>query len=334
MGTDSHTTMQNGLGVLGWGVGGIEAEAAMLGQPISMLIPKVVGFRLTGELPSGATATDLVLTITELLRKHGVVGKFVEFYGDGVAAVPVANRATIGNMSPEFGSTCAIFPIDQNTLDYLKLTGRPGEQLALVEAYAKEQGLWHDPEPAKTRYSEQLSLDLSTVVPSIAGPKRPQDRIALADAKTAFRDALPNYVPEASLDNGLAGTFPASDPVAAGDGTRPSQPGPGHPGRRHADERRPRQRGDRRDHLLHEHVQPLGHGRRRAAGQERSRPGPGPQALGQDHAGAGFQGGDGLLTSGPACCPTWTSSASTWSATAAPPASATPGRCRRRSARR
>ena len=226
VGTDSHTTMQNGLGVLGWGVGGIEAEAAMLGQPISMLIPKVVGFRLTGELPSGATATDLVLTITELLRKHGVVGKFVEFTGEGVAAVPVANRATIGNMSPEFGSTCAIFPIDQNTLDYLRLTGRPGEQLALVEAYAKEQGLWHDPahDSGETRYSELLSLDLSTVVPSIAGPKRPQDRIALADAKTAFRDALPNYVQEASLDNGLAGTFPASDPVAAGDGTRASNP--------------------------------------------------------------------------------------------------------------
>jgi len=223
VGTDSHTTMQNGLGVLGWGVGGIEAEAAMLGQPISMLIPKVVGFRLSGELPSGATATDLVLTITEQLRKHGVVGKFVEFYGEGVAAVPVANRATIGNMSPEFGSTCAIFPIDQNTLDYLTLTGRPREQLELIEAYAKEQGLWHDPK-REIRFSEELHLDLSTVVPSIAGPKRPQDRIALADAKTAFRDALPNYVQEASLDNGLAGTFPASDPVAAGDGTRASNP--------------------------------------------------------------------------------------------------------------
>jgi aconitate hydratase len=224
LGTDSHTTMQNGLGILGWGVGGIEAEAAMLGQPVSMLIPKVVGFRLTGELPSGTTATDLVLTITEMLRKHGVVGKFVEFYGEGVAAVPVANRATIGNMSPEFGSTCAIFPIDQNTLDYLTLTGRSREQLALVEAYAKEQGLWHEPGAAQARYSEELSLDLSTVVPSIAGPKRPQDRIALADAKTAFRDALPNYVPEASLDNGLADSFPASDPVAAGDGTRASNP--------------------------------------------------------------------------------------------------------------
>src|ERR1700759_3017309 len=223
VGTDSHTTMQNGLGVLGWGVGGIEAEAAMLGQPISMLIPKVVGFRLTGELPSGATATDLVLTITEMLRKHGVVGKFVEVTGDGVAACPWANRATIGNMSPEFGSTCAIFPIDQNTLDYLRLTGRPQEKLNLVEAYAKEQGLWHDPERT-IRYSEELSLDLSTVVPSIAGPKRPQDRIALADAKQAFRDALPNYVDEATLDNGLAGTFPASDPVAAGDGTRAPNP--------------------------------------------------------------------------------------------------------------
>src|SRR5580692_6684634 len=229
LGTDSHTTMQNGLGVLGWGVGGIEAEAAMLGQPVSMLIPKVVGFRLSGELPSGATATDLVLTITEQLRKHGVVGKFVEFYGEGVAAVPVANRATIGNMSPEFGSTCAIFPIDGNTLEYLKLTGRPDEQVALVEAYAKEQGLWHDPnlkgpKGREPRYSEELSLDLSTVVPSIAGPKRPQDRIALADAKTAFRDVLPNYVGEASLDNGLDDTFPASDPVAAGDGTRASNP--------------------------------------------------------------------------------------------------------------
>jgi aconitate hydratase len=223
VGTDSHTTMQNGLGVLGWGVGGIEAEAAMLGQPISMLIPNVAGFRLSGELPSGATATDLVLTITEQLRKHGVVGKFVEFHGEGVAAVPVANRATIGNMSPEFGSTCAIFPIDANTLEYLRLTGRPGEQIDLIEAYAKEQGLWHDPD-REIRYSEELHLDLSTVVPSIAGPKRPQDRIALTDARTAFRDALPNYVPEASLGNGLAGTFPASDPVAAGDGTRPSNP--------------------------------------------------------------------------------------------------------------
>ncbi|MDR0342640.1 MAG: aconitate hydratase AcnA, partial [Nocardiopsaceae bacterium] len=223
LGTDSHTTMQNGLGVLGWGVGGIEAEAAMLGQPVSMLIPKVVGFRLTGELPSGATATDLVLTITEMLRRHGVVGKFVEFHGDGVAAVPVANRATIGNMSPEFGSTCAIFPIDAETLTYLRLTGRPAEQVALVEAYAKEQGLWHDP-ARPVRYSEELTLDLGTVVPSLAGPKRPQDRVALADAKTAFREALGAYVSAPGLDNGLKGTFPASDPVAPDDEGRASDP--------------------------------------------------------------------------------------------------------------
>src|ERR1700722_5745319 len=214
VGTDSHTTMQNGLGVLGWGVGGIEAEAAMLGQPISMLIPRVVGFRLTGELPAGTTATDLVLTITELLRRHGVVGKFVEFHGDGVAQVPVANRATIGNMSPEFGSTCAIFPIDSATITYLKLTGRPAEQVALVEAYAKEQGLWHDPSrPA--RYSEELELDLSTVVPSLAGPKPPQGRVALSDSKASFRAALGAYVPESALDDDLANTFPASDPVAS-----------------------------------------------------------------------------------------------------------------------
>jgi aconitate hydratase len=214
VGTDSHTTMQNGLGILGWGVGGIEAEAAMLGQPVSMLIPKVVGFRLLGELPSGATATDLVLTITELLRKHGVVGKFVEFYGEGVGAVPVANRATIGNMSPEFGSTCAIFPIDAETLTYLKLTGRPAEQVALVEAYAKEQGLWHDP-AGHARYSEELELDLSTVVPSLAGPKRPQDRVALSDAKEAFRQSLGSYVQLDKLDDDIAGTFPASDPFTA-----------------------------------------------------------------------------------------------------------------------
>jgi aconitate hydratase len=192
VGTDSHTTMVNGLGVLGWGVGGIEAEAAMLGQPVSMLIPRVVGFKLFGELPAGATATDLVLTITEMLRAHGVVGKFVEFYGQGVGAVPLANRATIGNMSPEFGSTCAIFPIDDETTTYLRLTGRPEQQIALVEAYAKAQGLWHDAahEPV---YSEYLELDLSTIVPSIAGPKRPQDRVILAESKDKFTQALEAY---------------------------------------------------------------------------------------------------------------------------------------------
>jgi aconitate hydratase len=223
VGTDSHTTMQNGLGVLGWGVGGIEAEAAMLGQPISMLIPKVVGFRLSGELPAGTTATDLVLTITELLRKHGVVGKFVEFHGDGVAAVPVANRATIGNMSPEFGSTCAIFPIDDETLAYLRLTGRPEEHIALVEAYAKEQGLWHDP-ARDIQFSEDLKLDLGTIVPSIAGPKRPQDRVALSDAKNAFREAVTAYVPGFEQDDGVADTFPASDPIAAEPAGKPSKP--------------------------------------------------------------------------------------------------------------
>ena len=214
VGTDSHTTMVNGLGVVGWGVGGIEAEAAMLGQPVSMLIPKVVGFKLSGELPEGATATDLVLTITEMLRKQGVVGKFVEFYGPGVSAVPLANRATIGNMSPEYGSTIAVFPIDDETLKYLRLTGRDEEQVALVEAYAKEQGLWHDPD-AEPRYSEDLELDLSTVVPSIAGPKRPQDRVSLEDAKGAFRDALDEYVDDGGEQNGydeaVAESFPASD---------------------------------------------------------------------------------------------------------------------------
>ena len=197
VGTDSHTTMVNGLGVLGWGVGGIEAEAAMLGQPVSMLIPKVVGFKLTGQIPMGATATDVVLTITEMLRKHGVVGKFVEFYGAGVASVPLANRATIGNMSPEFGSTVAIFPIDEVTLDYLRFTGRPEADIALVEAYSKAQGLWHDPS-IEPRYSEYLELDLSTVVPSIAGPKRPQDRIELSASKRKFSEDIKAYASVAS----------------------------------------------------------------------------------------------------------------------------------------
>ena len=220
VGTDSHTTMVNGLGVLGWGVGGIEAEAAMLGQPVSMLIPKVVGFKLTGELPDGSTATDLVLTITEMLRRHGVVGKFVEFYGSGVPAVPVANRATIGNMSPEYGSTCAIFPIDDETLHYLRFTGRPDDQVALVEAYAKTNTLWHDPD-AEPAYSETLELDLASIEPSLAGPKRPQDRVALASAKTAFRAALADFTDgdsvRDSVDEAVDESFPASDPAAATD---------------------------------------------------------------------------------------------------------------------
>ncbi len=219
VGTDSHTTMVNGLGVLGWGVGGIEAEAAMLGQPVSMLIPRVVGFKLTGEIPAGVTATDVVLTITEMLRRHGVVGKFVEFYGESVAQVPLANRATIGNMSPEFGSTAAIFPIDEETVRYLKLTGRSAEQVALVEAYAKEQGLWHDPSH-EAQYSEYLELDLSTVVPSIAGPKRPQDRIELSDAKSSFRKSVHDYAedeqptPHTNVDEKVEESFPASDAPA------------------------------------------------------------------------------------------------------------------------
>ena len=204
VGTDSHTTMVNGLGVLGWGVGGIEAEAAMLGQPVSMLIPKVVGFKLTGAIPTGVTATDVVLTITDMLRKHGVVGKFVEFDGEGVTSVPLANRSTIGNMSPEFGSTVAIFPIDDVTLDYLRVTGRTEEQIALIEAYTKAQGLWHDPS-IEPRFSEYLELDLSTVVPSIAGPKRPQDRIELSKAKESFKSALPTYSAEAHKPAAVAG---------------------------------------------------------------------------------------------------------------------------------
>jgi aconitate hydratase len=195
VGTDSHTTMVNGLGVLGWGVGGIEAEAALLGQPVSMLIPRVVGFKLSGELPVGTTATDMALTITEMLRKHGVVGKFVEFYGPGVVSVPMANRTTIGNMSPEYGSTCAIFPIDEETLRYLRLTGRTEDQVALVEKYAKAQGMWHDP-AVSPRFSEHIELDLSTVVSSIAGPKRPQDRISLTASKSAFEKVLPSYFSE------------------------------------------------------------------------------------------------------------------------------------------
>jgi aconitate hydratase len=221
VGTDSHTTMVNGLGVLGWGVGGIEAEAAMLGQPMSMLIPQVLGVQLHGELPEGTTATDLVLTVTELLRKRGVVGMFVEFFGAGVGALPIADRATIGNMSPEFGSTCAIFPIDSETLRYLELSGRPAEQIALVEAYAREQGMWHDEHAEQPTFSDTLELDLATVEPSLAGPKRPQDRVSLSGAQQAFREALKAYVPDDGeqpdpLDEAGAESYPASDPPANG----------------------------------------------------------------------------------------------------------------------
>jgi aconitate hydratase len=230
VGTDSHTTMVNGLGVLGWGVGGIEAEAAMLGQPISMLLPQVVGFKLDGELPEGSTATDLVLTVTAMLRERGVVGKFVEFYGPGLHTLGLADRATIGNMSPEFGSTCAIFPVDAETLRYLEFTGRPTEQIELVDAYAREQGMFHEPDSEDPTFSETLELDLSEVEPSIAGPKRPQDRIALADARFAFLDSLREHDPDAaeemrnSYDEAVEESFPASDPPAEehnGDSGRP-----------------------------------------------------------------------------------------------------------------
>ena len=221
VGTDSHTTMVNGLGVLGWGVGGIEAEAAMLGQPMSMLIPQVLGFELRGELPQGATATDLVLTVTQMLRARGVVGMFVEFHGPGLARLPIADRATIGNMSPEFGSTCAIFPIDAETLRYLELSGRSREQIALVEAYAREQGLWHDERSEKPTFSAEMELELGAVEPSIAGPKRPQDRVALGDARRTFKQALAAYVPSNgeqadAHDEAVAESYPASDPPANG----------------------------------------------------------------------------------------------------------------------
>jgi aconitate hydratase len=232
VGTDSHTTMVNGLGVLGWGVGGIEAEAAMLGQPMSMLIPQVLGFRLHGELPAGTTATDLVLTVTQMLRERGVVGKFVEFYGAGLIGLPIADRATIGNMSPEFGSTCAIFPIDTETLKYLELSGRPTEQIALVEAYAKEQGLWHDKDSEEPTFSDTIELDLATVEPSLAGPKRPQDRVSLSDAKRSFARALRDYVPtngeqRDAIDEAVAESYPASDPPA--DVSPGSSAGESHP---------------------------------------------------------------------------------------------------------
>ena len=345
--------MVNGIGVVGWGVGGIEAEAAMLGQPVSMLIPRVVGFKLNGDLPEGATATDLVLTITEMLRKHGVVGKFVEFYGPGVSALPLANRATIGNMSPEFGSTIAVFPIDEETIKYLELTGRSEEQLALVEAYAKEQGLWHDPD-AEPRYSEKLELDLATVVPSLAGPKRPQDRVSLSDAKEAFRGALADYVDEAGEEKGydeaVAESFPASDaPSHDGNGSAPAEGAPSprrrptaaaratprmvDARRRHEVRARPRRGHDRGDHVVHQHLQPVGDDRRGAAGQEGRREGPASASRGSRPRWRPAPRSSPTTTRRPASRRTSTSSASTSSATAAPPASATPARSSPRSAR-
>ena len=288
VGTDSHTTMINGLGVLGWGVGGIEAEAAMLGQPMSMLIPQVIGFKLVGELQEGATATDLVLTVTEMLRQHGVVGKFVEFHGAGLANLPLADRATIGNMSPEFGSTCAIFPIDAETLRYLEFSGRPRELIDLVRTYAQEQGLWHDEHSEEPTFSDELELDLATVVPSIAGPKRPQDRVSLTESKSAFRMALSGLHagrgrrrggrrrrgrrPRGLVSRQRPGGHPCPQwrrPRASGGhrrhagGRPPFGAGPGDARRRDRDRARPWPRGDRRDHELHEHLQSLGDARRR-----------------------------------------------------------------------
>src|SRR5881296_599348 len=227
VGTDSHTTMVNGLGVLGWGVGGIEAEAAMLGEPLSMLVPQVVGFRLTGRLPEGSTATDLVLTVTQILRRTGVVGKLVEYFGEGLERLPIADRATIGNMSPEYGATCGFFPVDDETLRYLRMTGRHEQRLALVEAYCKENMLWHDPIEEPT-YSEVVELDLSSVEPSLAGPRRPQDRVPLASAKESFIEALGTFgvaYPNSSYDKEVADTFPASDPTT-GDSTSEQDPAP------------------------------------------------------------------------------------------------------------
>ena len=298
----------------------------MLGQPMSMLIPQVLGFKLSGELPEGATATDLVLTVTQMLRERGVVGMFVEFFGPGVAALPLADRATIGNMSPEFGSTCAIFPIDAETLRYLEFSGRPKERLELVEAYAKEQGLWHDEDSEEPTYSDTLELDLGDVVPSLAGPKRPQDRVSLTESKAAFRLALEDLLPDdvedpkdgkADPDEASAESFPASDPPASGDHNGHDEPAPqpaerrapaacrspsapryadaGDARGRHGDRARPRPRRDRRDHVVHEHLEPVGHARRRPArAQRRASKGLTVQAVGQDVARAGLEGRHGV----------------------------------------
>ena len=342
VGTDSHTTMVNGLGVLGWGVGGIEAEAAMLGEALSMLVPQVVGFRMTGALPEGATATDLVLTVTEMLRKIGVVGKFVEYFGPGLASLSLADRATLGNMSPEYGATCGFFPVDDATLQYLRLTGRPDERIALVEAYCKENMLWHDADDHPT-YTRVVELDLGTIEPSIAGPRRPQDRVPLHTAAAAFREALPSFGVDYgnAKDEALAESFPASDPPAhAEPGHEESaavavvETEPAAAVSTATDRPRPRLRRDRRDHQLHEHLEPAGDGRRRPAREEGGRARPRAQALGEDQPRARLARRHRLLREGRPDRRTSTRSASTPSATAARPASGTPGRCRKRSRRR
>ena len=279
VGTDSHTTMINGLGVLGWGVGGIEAEAAMLGQPVSMLIPDVIGFRLHGKLPEGATATDLVLTVTEMLRKKGVVGKFVEFYGSGLAALPLADRATIANMAPEYGATCGIFPVDAETLRYLRFTGRPEKQVQLVEAYMKEQGLFHDANTPEAVYSDTLALDLATVVPSLAGPKRPQDRVALTDMKKSWGPALQDLLSKAKTKDGA----PAATNAASNNHNRRPDAQP-----------QARRRGHRGHHQLHEYLESVGNDGGRPARQEGRRARPDDEAVGQNEPGAGIEGSDRL----------------------------------------
>ena len=298
VGTDSHTTMVNGLGVLGWGVGGIEAEAAMLGEAISMLVPQVVGFRLHGALPEGATATDLVLTVTQILRQTGVVGKFVEYFGHGLAGLPLADRATIGNMSPEYGATCGFFPVDDETLRYLRLTGRSDDKVALVEAYCKENGLWHDPDEQPT-YSQVVELDLSTVEPSIAGPRRPQDRIPLREARNSFSAALPSFgvgegngrVDEAVEESMDASDAPALTATVERDGGLVDD-------RRRNGRDRPRRRRDRRDHVVYEHLEPGSDDRCRPARQEGGRAGPHAQAVGEDEPRTRLQGRDRLLREG------------------------------------
>ena len=270
VGTDSHTTMVNGLAVLGWGVGGIEAEAAMLGQPLSMLLPEVVGFKLKGQMKEGVTATDLVLTVTQMLRKQGVVGKFVEFFGPGLDYLSVADKATIGNMAPEYGATCGFFPVDAATIDYLKTSGRKADRVALVVAYAKAQGLFRTAKSPDPVFTETLTLDLGDVVPSMAGPKRPEGRVALPAVAEGFAAAM------------------ASEYKKAADATQALR------GRKPRFRSRPWRRGDRGDHLLHQHLQSERPDRRRAAGAQRRRQGPQGKALGQDLAGAGQPGGRGI----------------------------------------
>ncbi len=289
VGTDSHTTMINGLGVLGWGVGGIEAEAAMLGQPVSMLIPLVVGVKLTGRLREGATATDLVLTITEMLRKHGVVGKFVEYYGPGLQDLPLADRATIANMSPEYGATCGIFPIDKETLRYLKLTGRTDEQIELVEAYAREQGLFHDARTPAAEYSEHLSLDLSTVEPCLAGPKRPQDRVLLSSAADSFTTALPSLIKPPKTGRKARSSGCHRCPLGAGrrQSLRHWRRGSQHNRacrRQFREVHQARQRSHRGHHLLYQHLESLRPHRRRVAGEKSCRERFVDASLGQDLA--------------------------------------------------